>query len=182
MRVALIVPAAGMSTRFGAADKLQQDVGGRSLLLRAIEPFTKLEEVTSTIVAGPPREMDIFREQYGAKLGFLGAQLVPGSTGERWETVQAALEHVPDEATHIAVHDAARPIVDEDLLKRVFEAALSASAPLLRCGGAGSASILFPAFFTTFVRTFQRRQRRETTEDPHGWRFAWCGFQFAKHP
>ena len=128
MRIALIITAAGSSTRFGAADKLAQDVGGRSLLLRAIEPFTKRDEVTTTIVAGPPQDMDVFRDQYGAKLGFLGAQIIPGSTSSRWETVKAALEHVPDDATHVAVHDAARPIVDEDMLKRVFEAALSAPA------------------------------------------------------
>ena len=128
MRVSVIIPAAGRSSRFGASDKLAQDVGGRSLLLRAIEPFTKIEEVSSIIVAGPPQDMDIFRDQYGAKLGFLGATIVAGASGERWETVKSALEAVPEDSTHIAIHDAARPIVEDQLIRRVFEAAESASA------------------------------------------------------
>ena len=125
MRISVIIPAAGRSERFGASDKLSQDVGGRSLLLRAIEPFTKIDEVVSIIVAGPPQDMEIFRDQYGAKLGFLGATIVEGGPKERWETVKNALALVPDDATHVAVHDAARPIVEPELIQRIFEAARS---------------------------------------------------------
>ena len=50
-------------------------------------------------------------------------RLVDGGPEHRWESVRAALAAVPEEATHVAVHDAARPAVDEGLLDRVFAAA-----------------------------------------------------------
>ena len=41
MKLAVIIPAAGASTRFGFGDKLSQDLGGRAILLRAVEAFVK---------------------------------------------------------------------------------------------------------------------------------------------
>ncbi len=123
MRCALIIPAAGASRRFGGGDKLGEDFGGRPLLLRSIEPFTKRDDVDAVIVAGPPEDLDAFRDRYGPQLSFLGGTVVAGGRIERWETVRNALEAVPDGCTHVAIHDAARPLVDEALIDRVFEAA-----------------------------------------------------------
>lgn len=122
MRVAVIIPAAGVGHRFGAGDKLATDFGGRPVLLRSIEPFTKREEVDAIIVAGPPDDLQSFRDRYGARLGFLGATVVEGGRRERWETVLRAIEAVPEGCTHVAIHDGARPLVDDGLVERVFEA------------------------------------------------------------
>lgn len=123
MRVCVIIPAAGQSSRFGDSDKLSQDLGGRAMLVRTVELFAKREEVTSILVAGPPDRLAEFREKYGPTLGFHGGRIVEGGRAERWETVKKALEAVPDDATHIAVHDAARPGTSKDVLDRVFHAA-----------------------------------------------------------
>ena len=122
MRVAVIVPAAGSGTRFGEGDKLAADFGGRPVLLRSIEPFTKRDDVEAIIVAGPPDDLDSFRDRYGAQLGFLGGTGVEGGRAERWETVANALEAVPEGCTHVAIHDGARPLLDDELVDRVFEA------------------------------------------------------------
>jgi 2-C-methyl-D-erythritol 4-phosphate cytidylyltransferase len=123
MKLAVIIPAAGGSTRFGFGDKLSQDIEGRAVLLRSIECFTKREETTAIIVAAPPDELDGFKDRFGAQLGFHGAQIIEGGRNARWESVQAALAFVPDDATHIAVHDAARPNVSQELIDRVLDAA-----------------------------------------------------------
>jgi len=123
MNVCVIIPAAGRSSRFAGGDKLGQDLGGRALLLRTVELFTKRDEVRSIIVAAPPDGMEEFGMRYGAQLGFHGVQIVEGGRVERWETVRNALAAVPEDATHIAIHDAARPCTPMDLLDRVFEAA-----------------------------------------------------------
>jgi len=122
MQVSVIIPAAGASSRFGL-DKLGQDLGGRALLLRTVELFTKRDEVREIIVAGPPDGLDDFRDRHGAQLGFHGVRIVPGGRVERWETVRNALQAVSPDATHVAVHDAARPGTSPELLDRVFEAA-----------------------------------------------------------
>ena len=122
LRVTVIIPAAGSSRRYGM-DKLGQDLGGRALLLRTVELFTKRDEVRSIIVAGPPDGLDDFRDRFGAQLGFHGVQIVPGGRAERWETVRNALAAIPEDCTHVAVHDAARPATSEELVSRVFDAA-----------------------------------------------------------
>jgi 2-C-methyl-D-erythritol 4-phosphate cytidylyltransferase len=137
MNVCVIIPAAGRSTRFGESDKLAQDLGGRSVLLRTVEAFTKCDQVRSIIVAGPPDAFEDFRNRYGPTLGFHGASVVEGGRNHRWETVRNALQAVPDDATHVAVHDAARPGVSKDVLDRVFQAAekLDAVIPVVPISG-----------------------------------------------
>lgn len=122
MHISVIITAAGASRRFGETDKLAADFGGRPLLLRSIEPFTKRDEIRSIVVAGPPDDIDSFRDRYGPQLGFLGGTIVEGGRVERWETVKRALETITDETTHVAIHDGARPLVDETLIDRVIEA------------------------------------------------------------
>lgn len=128
MKVCVIIPAAGRSTRFGELDKLFQDLGGRPLLVRTVELFTKRDEVGSIIVGAPPDSLDQFQDRFGATLGFLGASIVVGGRTDRWETVRNALAEVPEDATHIAVHDAARPGVSRELLDRLLEVAHSRPA------------------------------------------------------
>lgn len=126
MNICVIITAAGRSTRYGESDKLAQDLGGRSVLLRAAELFTKREEVRSIIVAGPPDDLNSFKDKYGPALGFHGARIVAGGRDHRWETVRNALnaaDVIPADTTHVAVHDAARPGTSNDVLDRVFHAA-----------------------------------------------------------
>jgi 2-C-methyl-D-erythritol 4-phosphate cytidylyltransferase len=128
MRVGVIIAAAGRSTRFGAGDKLSQDLGGRPVLLRTVEAFTKRDEVVAIVVAAPPDDMEGFRARFGPALGFNGAKIVEGGRAERWESIQRAIAALPDDITHIAVHDGARPCVGTELLGRVFAAAEVAPA------------------------------------------------------
>ncbi len=128
MNLCVIIPAAGRSVRFGREDKLSSDLGGRAVLLRTIECFARRDEVSSIIVAGPPGDLDTFKDRFGAALGFHGVTIVEGGEAGRWETVKRALAHVPEESTHVAVHDAARPNVTDVLLDRILVAAGSLPA------------------------------------------------------
>ncbi|MEO1129149.1 MAG: 2-C-methyl-D-erythritol 4-phosphate cytidylyltransferase, partial [Planctomycetota bacterium] len=129
MNIAVIIAAAGSSSRYMAAgglrSKLDEDLGERPVLQRTMELFTKRDEVSSIIVAGPYEDYDEFKLRHGDKLAILGVQLCRGGKGERWETVKAGLELVPDDCTHIAVHDAARPCASPELFDRIFDAASS---------------------------------------------------------
>ena len=134
MNVGVIIAAAGRGERFGPTSKLDQDVGGRALLMRTVELFTKRQEVRTIVVAAPPDTFEDFKAKYGATLGFHGATVVAGGREHRWETVRLALDAIPQECTHVAVHDAARPAAGAELLNRLFEAArtLPAVVPAVR--------------------------------------------------
>ena len=137
--MSVVIPAAGSSGRYnssgggeGAADvlgaarsKLDEDLGGKSVLQRSVELFHTREEVVQVIVAGPfdAGAMEAFRLRHGDRLALLGAELVRGGEKERYETVAAALAHVREDATHVAIHDAARPAASQALIDRVLDAA-----------------------------------------------------------
>ncbi len=133
MKVAVILCAAGASTRYaGGQDllgsdrsKLDEDLGGRPVLQRAVELFCHRDDVGTVLVAGPHDDdaFGTFSLRHADRLSMLGATLVRGGKKHRAETVAAALEHVPGDATHIAVHDAARCVTPADLIDRVFAAA-----------------------------------------------------------
>jgi len=145
MKICVIMPAAGASARYQSAGavrhKLDEDLGGKPLIQRTVETFTKFDDddamIASIVVAGPHDEEDFaaFSDRHLDRLGLLGAKLVRGGKTYRWETVAAALAHVPGDCTHIAVHDAARPAVSFALLSRVFRAARTHSAvvPAVAC-------------------------------------------------
>lgn len=134
-RIAVIIPAAGAGRRYARGaevagrSKLDEDLGGRPVLQRTVELFCRHQGqndwATVIIVAGPHDEHAHagFRDRHADKLAMLGARICRGGQTHRWQTVAAALADVPADATHIAVHDAARPCTPADLIDRVFDAA-----------------------------------------------------------
>lgn len=129
MKLAVIIPAAGSSRRYAESlefprSKLDEDLGGRPVLHRTVELFTNLDAAALIIVAGPaePKAHTEFKQRHADKLGLLGVKLAVGGE-RRWQTVKNALDSVPADITHIAVHDAARPCVPPELLDRLIDAA-----------------------------------------------------------
>ncbi len=161
MKLAVIIPAAGSSRRYSqgqefARSKLDEDLGGRSVLQRTIEIFSNHDAVSLIIVAGPhdPAAYAEFKSRHGDKLGLLGVKLCPGGKTHRYETVKAALEQVPPEFTHIAVHDAARPCLPIELLERVIDAA-------------GKYDAVIPAFDAPdTLKRISERERSDKDVDP----------------
>ena len=129
MRVSVIFPAAGLGRRFtghGAEDgpsKIEATLAGRAVFLRSAELFLNRPQVGQVIVAVNPQRLDDFMFRFGDQLRFHGIKVVAGGEQERWQTVAKALQTVDDSCTHVAVHDAARPLASAKLIDRVFDAA-----------------------------------------------------------
>lgn len=96
-------------------------VDGRECLLRSVELFLNREKVKQILLVVEPERLDDARQRYGAHLSFSGVKLVAG--GPLWlDQVSAAAPKVNADATHVLLHDAARPIVpfnDVDALLEV---------------------------------------------------------------
>ncbi len=127
MKLGVIIPAAGGSTRYAAAgglrSKLDEDLGGRPVLQRTIELFANLDATALIIVAAPADEYDEFIDRHGDRLGLAGVRVCRGGAEHRWQSVKNALELIPADCSHIAVHDAARPCTPSELIERVLAAA-----------------------------------------------------------
>lgn len=129
--VAVIIPAAGQSTRFklGQRKKVFTELKGRAVWLRSAEHFVNRADVVQTIVAIAPDDEEFFKEKFRPNLAFMAIDLVHGGAS-RAETVQNALAVVKPEAEFIAVHDAARPLLTAKWIDQIFNAAFESGAAI----------------------------------------------------
>jgi len=131
-RFAVILPAAGQSTRFGKTHekKIFQELDGRPIWLRAVEPFLNRDDVGQIIIAIAAEDREKFLSRYSANIAFLGLTVIDGGR-ERFETVAKAVAIADPSCDFIAVHDAARPCLAREWVDSVFQAASVTGAALL---------------------------------------------------
>lgn len=131
-RFAVILPAAGRSSRFGdpKAKKIYTDLDGRAVWLRSLRPFLNNDHVGQIIIAIAEDDREMFERRYRDDVAFLGLDVVIGGA-ERADTVGAALAKVKGSCDFVAVHDAARPCVTLGQVAAVFGAALERGAAML---------------------------------------------------
>jgi 2-C-methyl-D-erythritol 4-phosphate cytidylyltransferase len=115
-----ILVAAGRGERLGA-DQPKAFVRLGELPLLA-EPLRRLDEsgwVDAIVVAAPPgwEEPAILLAE---ELGAAKVRSVVAGGETRTESVRRALAEVPDDALVVLVHDAARPLVSDEVVERVL--------------------------------------------------------------
>lgn len=122
-KFAVILPAAGRSSRFGGKEKKPfATLDGRAVWLRTAELFVTRDEVVQTLLILDPDDIENFRIKFTANIAFMNIKIVPGGK-ERFDSVANAIAQVLPEAEYIAVHDAVRPCVTADLIDKLFAAA-----------------------------------------------------------
>ncbi len=132
MKVAALVLAAGRGERLGAdRPKAFVKVAGRALLMHALDALAASQEVDQVIpVLGPSDERawaELAMEL--ASIPKLSDPVIGGV--ERQDSMAAGLAALPPDVSHVAVHDAARPLIRPDDVDRVVRAAKSAGAAIL---------------------------------------------------
>ena len=122
---AAIVTAAGRGTRAGGEPKQWRDLAGRSILARSLDAFAGFDRVV--LVVHPDDMARAIRDFAG------GVAIVTG--GEtRAASVMAGLEALEGQATHVLIHDGARPLVSDAVIQGVIDAlqgGAQAAAPAL---------------------------------------------------
>jgi 2-C-methyl-D-erythritol 4-phosphate cytidylyltransferase len=130
-RFAVILPAAGQSSRFRDKEKkVFANLDGRAVWLRCAELFITRADVCQCIIVVAPEDQELFKRRYAANLAFMNIQMADGGR-ERFDSVANALAIVKDEAEFVAIHDAARPCLTANLIDAVFAQAAKTGAALL---------------------------------------------------
>jgi 2-C-methyl-D-erythritol 4-phosphate cytidylyltransferase len=94
-------------------------LGGRPLLAESLERLESSDWIDQIVVAAPPEWEEpaiLLAEEIGA--GKVGSVVTGGAT--RSESVRQALAEVADDAAVVLVHDAARPLLSEEVIERVL--------------------------------------------------------------
>ncbi len=130
-RFAVILPAAGRSSRFGDVKekKVFADLEGRAVWLHSVGPFLNRDDVCQIILAIAPDDRERFERRFRANVAFLNIQVVDGGA-ERHDTVARSLEKLTEDVAYVAIHDAARPCLTSELIDDVFAAARRFGAAL----------------------------------------------------
>jgi len=121
--IAVILPAAGRSTRFSGREKKPfVSLDGRPVWLRAAELFWSRDDVTKLYLVVAPEDREMFRTRFAHLIAFANAEVVEGGA-ERCDSVANALARIPEDVPFVAVHDAVRPLTPHLLIDTVFAAA-----------------------------------------------------------
>src|SRR5438552_7294089 len=129
--VAVIIPAAGKSLRFGGKEKKPfVSLDGRPVWQRSAELFWSRDDVTKVYLVIPAGEREMFRTRFGHLIAFANIELVDGGA-ERFDSVANALARVPESVDLVAVHDAVRPLTPTSLIDAVFATAAKHGAAML---------------------------------------------------
>lgn len=122
--VAVVIPAAGQSSRFGGkVKKPYVSLDGRPVWQRSAELFWSRDDVSTVYLVIPPGEREEFRSKFGHVIAFANIKLVEGGA-ERFDSVANGLAAVPESVGFVAVHDAVRPLAPTSLIDAVFSAAV----------------------------------------------------------
>ena len=132
MHVSALIAAGGRGSRFGATHPKQfLSLGGRSILERSVDAFRNCDVIDDLVVAVPP---DLVRD-LSASLLAKGKpiEIVAGGT-RRQDSVANAFARVVDRADIVVIHDAARPFVTDDTIRRTVAAAIESGAAIAAIG------------------------------------------------
>ncbi|PWT85940.1 MAG: hypothetical protein C5B57_02005 [Blastocatellia bacterium] len=126
--VSAIIAAGGRGQRFGAGVPKQLfSVGGRSILERSVAAFLAHPLIDEVVVALPA---DLVSSLPPFLLGTDKPLRVVQGGDKRRTSVAEAFRHTAPNADIVVVHDAARPFVSSDLIRRTIEAAAESGAAL----------------------------------------------------
>jgi len=129
-KLAVIVPAGGVGTRFGSRlPKQFVKLGRAPIMVATVGHFTRHPAVIAIVVAAPEIHVERTRRALAPITRRAPVMVVQGG-GMRQDSVWLALQAVPRTADIIVVHDAVRPLITRGLIDAVVKAAAEAGAAI----------------------------------------------------
>ncbi len=128
MHVSAIIAAGGRGSRFGGRQPKQLvTLGGVPILQRSIEAFARSAAIDDIVVA-LPEELAATPPSY-ARSGSKRIDVVQGGE-RRQDSVARAFARTDPRAEIVVIHDAARPLVSDALIRRTVDAAREVGAAI----------------------------------------------------
>lgn len=109
MKISLIIAAAGSGERMNSnISKVLLPLHGKPLLLRSLELFCDCQEVKEIIIAANKKDIEEIKTLTS---NYAKIKAIVEGGGCRPLSIGKALAQTADDCSHIAVHDAARPLL-----------------------------------------------------------------------
>jgi 2-C-methyl-D-erythritol 4-phosphate cytidylyltransferase len=138
MKIAVILPAAGMGTRMGrgSAEKTGTSrkqfmlLDGSPVLIHTVRKFAASSRVSEIVVAVRAEEIDWVRRMLAAEFPPNRVRVVEGGNS-RQQSVENGLGALRQQADLVAVHDAVRPFIDLETIHAAFDEAAESGAAIV---------------------------------------------------
>jgi len=138
MKVAVILPAAGLGTRMGksSAEKAGTSrkqfmlLEGSPILIHTVRKFAASPRVGEIVVAVRAEDRDWVAEMLAQEFPVERVRVVEGGDS-RQESVENALLSLAPDNELVAVHDAVRPFIDLETIDKVFDEAAATGAAIV---------------------------------------------------
>lgn len=114
MGFALIITAGGTSSRYGNKNKLLEKIDSKTVIEHSIKLFLDFSEISQMIIPANISIIDDLKKIFKDK----NITIIEGGK-TRQESVAKALEKVKED--FVIIHDGARPLISEEIIKRVIE-------------------------------------------------------------
>ena len=121
-KIGVIIPAAGSGSRMGGVYKPLEKLLDREMISYSLDTFQNSPEVDFVVISAREDKIDELRilcEKYG----YTKVKRIVAGGNERQTSVENAFNcglFDSDKVTHVAVHDAARPLFTAEMAKKVF--------------------------------------------------------------
>lgn len=137
----VIILAAGASLRMGGVNKQLSEIGGVPVFIMSTLKFDRCEKTAEIIIAAPEEFCEKYRE-LAVRFGVKKLKCVVCGGRTRFESVKNALSASDKNCGFIAVHDGARPLIDEKDIERVFTDAERFGAAIAACRAVDTVKIV----------------------------------------
>jgi 2-C-methyl-D-erythritol 4-phosphate cytidylyltransferase len=136
MKVAVILPAAGLGTRMGKGSAAQTGISrkqfmlldGSPILIHTVRKFAASDRVSEIVVSVRAEDTEWVAEMLETEFPSSRVRVVEGGNS-RQQSVENALASLPPDTDLVAVHDAVRPFITLETIHNVIDEAA-------RCGAA----------------------------------------------
>ncbi len=131
MRNVAIVMAAGSGSRMNLNVKKQYMLlNDKPLLAYSMDVFEKSDIITDVKLVSSQEDIGYCRDEIVSAFGYAKVRAVIAGGKERYHSVMAGLDKIREDggAEYVFIHDAARPFVTEDIIKRLYEDVISTYA------------------------------------------------------
>jgi 2-C-methyl-D-erythritol 4-phosphate cytidylyltransferase len=123
MEKAAVVVAGGKGTRMGTSiSKQYLPIGGKPVLMRTLEVFHRAEPSIHLILVLPQSDFEFWEDLCERYQFHLSHQVVAGGTS-RFQSVRNGLAAIHFSQGLVAIHDAVRPFVNEEVILESFSKA-----------------------------------------------------------
>jgi 2-C-methyl-D-erythritol 4-phosphate cytidylyltransferase len=139
MRIAVILPAAGLGTRMGkgSAEKSGTSrkqfmlLDGSPILIHTVRKFAASDRVSEIVVAVRQEDRDWVSAILSSEFPAGGKVRVVEGGDSRQASVENALTALRPDTDLVAVHDAVRPFIDQETIHKVFDEAAQYGAAIV---------------------------------------------------